>query len=573
MLTLSLLGPPQATLTPGPTPADLLWRKHVALLAYLVRSPQQRRTRDHLVGLLWGDKPEAAARHSLREALRVLRKALGEGIETEADQIALAPGACRVDVDDLDTHAANGDFMEGFTVPDAPPFEDWLASERVYWRSRCADALIQSVTAHLSAGRLSAARDSAIAAERLVPEREDLIRLAERLQTASAQPAGRPVPPRSTAPTPRPPLLGRDTAREDLLGAWASVASGKAVCLLIEATLGLGRSRLVEETVAHILQSDAAVAVTRLVAADLADPCAGLLAMTRPLHRVPGIAAAAPTALATLATRFPEWAARFPTATKAQPGPIAAACREIILAAVEEQPLLLAIDDAHWLDPASVAAIEQLLRDAQDNPLGVLLALGHPEGAPLGDTFKRQFGRAFPGVSVTLAPWAPEAVAALVAWGMPDASADQKERLTRRLAADSAGVPLLAVELMRAIRQGLDLGRIAQWPEPSRTLDHTLPGELPPALVAAVRIGFRQLTPPTREVAAAGAVLDDRLTPERLATATALPLATVWAATDELERQGWWVADQSGFAFVARLVREVVAQDLVTAGQRRRYRG
>jgi hypothetical protein len=86
-----------------------------------------------------------------------------------------------------------------------------------------------------------------------------------------------------------------------------------------------------------------------------------------------------------------------------------------------------------------------------------------------------------------------------------------------------------------------------------------------------VRIGFRQLTPPTREVAAAGAVLDDRLTPERLATATALPLATVWAATDELERQGWWVADQSGFAFVARLVREVVAQDLVTAGQRRRY--
>jgi hypothetical protein len=211
---------------------------------------------------------------------------LGEGIETAADQIALAPGACHVDVDDLDTHAGHGEFMEGFTVPDAPPFEDWLANERQYWRSRCADTLTANVAVHLRAGRLTAARDSAVAAERLAPEREDLSRLAERLQAASAQPIGRPELPHAAAPTPRPPLIGRDDARDALMAAWGPIAAGNAGCLLIEATPGLGRSRLLEETVARILQSNAAVAVTRLVPADQSEAGAGLLAPTRPLHRV-----------------------------------------------------------------------------------------------------------------------------------------------------------------------------------------------------------------------------------------------------------------------------------------------
>ena len=71
MILCHTLGPIEVTLDGGPAPADLLWRKNLALLIYLARSPRRTRSRDHLVGLLWGDRSETAARHSLSEALRV----------------------------------------------------------------------------------------------------------------------------------------------------------------------------------------------------------------------------------------------------------------------------------------------------------------------------------------------------------------------------------------------------------------------------------------------------------------------------------------------------------------------
>jgi len=65
-------------------------------------------------------------------------------------------------------------------------------------------------------------------------------------------------------------------------------------------------------------------------------------------------------------------------------------------------------------------------------------------------------------------------------------------------------MPLLAVELLRAVALGLDLGTIHEaWPEPLRTLDQTLPGELPDAVVAAIRIGFRRLSPSAQRILAA----------------------------------------------------------------------
>jgi hypothetical protein len=43
-------------------------------------------------------------------------------------------------------------------------------------------------------------------------------------------------------------------------------------------------------------------------------------------------------------------------------------------------------------------------------------------------------------------------------------------------------------------------------------------------------------------------------------------------ALDELEWARWVNADPRGYAFVARIVREVVASDMTTPGQRQRIR-
>src|ERR1700675_329311 len=76
------LGPVRVTVDGAPAPPELLWRKHLALLVYLARSPHHSRSREHLIGLLWGDRGEVAARHSLSEALRVIRRCAGQpGVE------------------------------------------------------------------------------------------------------------------------------------------------------------------------------------------------------------------------------------------------------------------------------------------------------------------------------------------------------------------------------------------------------------------------------------------------------------------------------------------------------------
>ena len=138
MIALRLLGPVELKVDGGPPPAELLWKKNLALLVYLRLSPRQTRSRDHLTGLLWGDKPESAARHSLNEALRVLRRAVGEeALQTDASAVRLDPGTVTLDLDAFAAHEAaqdwpaaaalvGGGFLEGFAVSGESGFEDWL---------------------------------------------------------------------------------------------------------------------------------------------------------------------------------------------------------------------------------------------------------------------------------------------------------------------------------------------------------------------------------------------------------------------------------------------------------------
>jgi len=56
MITLRTLGPVDVSVDQKSAPAGLLWRKNLALLVYLARSPRRTRTREHLMGLLWGDR-------------------------------------------------------------------------------------------------------------------------------------------------------------------------------------------------------------------------------------------------------------------------------------------------------------------------------------------------------------------------------------------------------------------------------------------------------------------------------------------------------------------------------------
>ncbi len=164
-----------------------------------------------------------------------------------------------------------------------------------------------------------------------------------------------------------------------------------------------------------------------------------------------------------------------------------------------------------------------------------------------------------------------EAVRRLARWAVPSYDDAQIDRLARRVASDSAGLPLLAVELLHAVALGLDLEQMrGAWPEPFRTLSHTLPGDLPDAIVAAIRMGFRRLSAPAQRVLEGASILPRPTPAEALGTAAALAGDDLHAALDELEWQRWLTADSRGYSFVAKIVREVIARDMLTEGQKER---
>ena len=76
-LTLALLGSPQIIRADGGA-VVFRSRKHLALLAYLAVEQRHSHSRDTLLGLLWPEAPEDAARSNLRVALADLRRLLGE---------------------------------------------------------------------------------------------------------------------------------------------------------------------------------------------------------------------------------------------------------------------------------------------------------------------------------------------------------------------------------------------------------------------------------------------------------------------------------------------------------------
>ena len=158
--------------------------------------------------------------------------------------------------------------------------------------------------------------------------------------------------------------------------------------------------------------------------------------------------------------------------------PVGRAAVETLRAAAEERPVVLALDDAQWLDRETAHELGAILRDLSAASLTVLLALvPHPKRPEL-DELRSRIGRDLAGEAVRLRPLDRAALRRLAERMLPGYERVAVDRVTRRVATDSAGMPLLAVELLRAVALGLDLGTISEtWPEPMRTL----PGACLPA--------------------------------------------------------------------------------------------
>jgi DNA-binding SARP family transcriptional activator len=173
-------------------------RKARALLAYLALSAGVPQSREKLIALLWGEADPGHARHSLRQALTVLRRDLASwgtsGLVLAGDTVRLEPGLVTVDAitferlagssatTDLE-HAAvlyRGDLLEGLDrIGEA--FETWLMTERDRLRIRAVKVLDRLLALRMAEGATAEAVEVALRLLGVDPFREDVHRLLMRL--------------------------------------------------------------------------------------------------------------------------------------------------------------------------------------------------------------------------------------------------------------------------------------------------------------------------------------------------------------------------------------------------------
>src|SRR5204863_4436847 len=340
----------------------------------------------------------------------------------------------------------------------------------------------------------------------------------------------------------RAPLVGRALELERLTDAWSACrARRRATVAVIEGDAGSGKTRLAEELAARARLEGAVVVAVRAVAADQNDIWSGVFGIARGgLLEAPGVAGASPDALAQLRG----------TALPSVPG---RALAEVLRAVADEQPVVVFVDDAHWLDRESMLALGAVIRDLEHSPVAFLLTVAlHPSDPELDDV-RARIGRELAGTTVQLGGFGTDEVRALGRWALPSYGDEQLDRLARRVLADSAGIPLLVVALLHAVAAGFEPSDAQQpWPRPTETFEQTLPGELPDNVVAAIRVTFRRLSADAQRALVAAAVLGGRIPGARLGRAAGVAGEALPEALDELEWQGWLAAEPRGYAFVAR---------------------
>ena len=622
-LEISCFGPPAVRLDDAPPPADVLWRKHLALLVYLALSPGRRRTREHLLGVLWPDKDEAQARHSLSEALRRLRAGLGaERLVASGDTLELAPEGLEVDALRFDAAAAadpsaaialaRGDFLEGIGAGDAAPLEEWVELVRGHYRARVTELLLAAGEGALAAGDVPRASELARRARERDPLSERPVRLlmrvlglagdpagalevyhafAARLQAELAEQPGRDLaalaerlrsgrwraPAAGEAAEAEPPLVGRESVHRAVFELVAAALAGSARVLLTTAADGMGRSRLLAECGRRAALDGALVATARPLASDHDAAWSTLRQLMRGgLAQAPGALGTDPVSLAVMASFAPSLAERVSATEPRDVAHVAASLAAFLGALSEEQPALLVLDDAHLADGATLTALDGAVR-ALSRSAPVCLALSADDAIAAWPVelagLARDVGDALSGLVVTLQPLGEPEVFALMRalWQVDEGEASL--RLARRLRVECGGSPFLAVTLLRALattRRFAD--DLLAWPPKSLTLEAPLPQGVSQFVRLAILTQLSGLGEPALHTLAAAALAGVPVDAALLSAAVGTDLETAESALVELERRRILAFQDGRYSFAAGVVAAVVARESLPPGRREAIR-
>jgi predicted ATPase len=275
--------------------------------------------------------------------------------------------------------------------------------------------------------------------------------------------------------------------------------------------------------------------------------------------------------LAALIAAAPEWAEQFSPEASASARPLDEALVAALRAVAAERPVMLAIDDVGCLDTESLLQLPRMLRGIGSFPLVLVMVARLGDVRNEIDGLRGQVNHVYSGLHVAVEPLRDAELFQAVQEVLPAWNPEAQDRLTRRLIAESAGLPAVAIGILEAVVRGLALEELdGTWPVPDHTMDATLPSPMPGTLTAATRMRFHQLDDLDRQLLNLIAVEGSTIRADRLCRLTGQEAEEVDRHLDALESERWVVADSRGYRYRVRAVGTLVAAELMTPGQRRR---
>ena len=550
-------------------------KKTRALLAYLCLQPRHFR-REHLCELLWDipDDPRGSLRWSLSKLRRLVddnehprvvadRNSVGIEVMDAAIDVcelrALAGGDIgAVATDDLEAAAGRfrGNFLEGLEFSNFHDFHTWCVAEREQVLRDRATLLTELVR------RLSNEPERALPHARglvgLFPYEENYRATLIRLLNSARQPAEadeqyrlglrmlkeigvessgallaarrapridrppeRESPARLPAASPVNPgrrrLIGRDAEVRQVTETFENgVARSRAGLMILTGAPGFGKTRLMDHLRELSGERDAFVLSASAFESDAIRPFALWLDALR-------------------AKGNEQIDSIFHGEGDVSRDRIFAGLDEIVASASRNRPVVLIFDDIHWCDESSAAALHYILRSNRDRPvLGVAAAReGELRDNAAMQLALRGLRRDKMLTEVVLKPLTLGDTEMLISELVPKADA-------RRLAGESGGNPLLAIELARAEIRGDDSGSLAE----------------------LVRDWLARFGVEGAEVLGWAAVLSPCIEIDALVRLTGLDANSVAAVLEGAERHGMLQATEGGLRFTHELIARGIYNDI-----------
>jgi DNA-binding SARP family transcriptional activator/tetratricopeptide (TPR) repeat protein len=561
---LRCLGSPRLV-GPGGDEIRLRTKKNLALLTFLAVEPQVAHGRDRLAELLWPGTSTSDSRHSLATALSVLRGKLGQNVfHAGRDSVRINKTVVVTDISTLEEPQVSLDelfqldhFLGDFAVHDAPAFCQWVDRERARTLPLLVNRISEGVAEAKGSGQAAMMLRLAEHLRRLDPLSEVAARALleartmlgdrigaliefdqwrEELSTELGAVPSRSIselagrlrkdpsvviaPQSALSATPsvsaRPGnLIGRNDVFQLCCEAWRKSANGFPEHAIVIGAPGMGKSALVERLTTLMSLEGACVirAISHPMDRDL--PYSLICKLVSQLVDLPGAAATPPPALAELSRTVPGIIERWPGLPQGST-PVGDEARvrlidaftSLLTTLADEGPVVLACDNVHLADSASLVVLHATLRQLLSCSIHAILTIDPTDTPPHSHvrTFLSQFD-SIRGVLIELTPLSAGESEELFS-SLLKVPEETSVGLRRAMILGARGNPLALVSMAAACNRD-EHGVI---PLASMRLDEEVASTPDMRIRSLISRLIGQLDDDTRRVAQLAALLGERLT-------------------------------------------------------------